>query len=79
VTRTFRFDPEADRAVDLAIGSRIVIPQPSGRVKLTDVGVQLADAILDSDLMLVEKSFLETLPTSVAEAEIRRRLGWDER
>lgn len=78
VTSTFRFDPQVDFTIDLAIGSGLVRARSSGRLRLTDLGMGLADAILAADhILTIEKIFLEKLPRSIAEAEIRRRLGWD--
>jgi hypothetical protein len=78
VTKTFRFDPQVERTVDLALGSGLITTQSSGRLRLTDHGAALADALLaDDSLLTTEKAFLEELPPSIPETEIRRRLGWD--
>jgi hypothetical protein len=78
VTSTFRFDPQVDSTLDLAIGSGLVRARSSGRLQLTDLGVTLAEQILaNQDLLGIEKRFLDELPRSIAEAEVRRRLGWD--
>jgi hypothetical protein len=80
VTSTFRFDPQVDSTIDLALGSGLVRARASGRLQLTDAGVTFADAILATDdLLATERAFLDELPRSIAESEIRRRLGWDSR
>jgi hypothetical protein len=76
----FRFDPQVDVTIDLALALGLVQLQRSGKVKLSDSGTRLFDVIWSmDDTMIQEKALLSELPDSLPETEVRRRLGWDER
>ncbi len=77
MTTTFRFDPVVDQTIDVAVGAELVAVRRSGKVRLTEQGTALAEAIeANEDVLRVEKEFLAALPGSLSEAEIERRLGW---
>jgi hypothetical protein len=77
LTTTFRFDPQADTTIDLAIGFGLCAARSSGRLVLTERGIAIADELLaDEQVFEVEKAFLDSLPRSITETVFRQRLGW---
>ena len=78
-TTRFRFDPQVDATVDLGLGIGLLELKHSGKLMLTEEGIRLSDSIWLADgVMTQEKEFLLQLSRTISEAEVRRRLGWDE-
>lgn len=72
-----RFDPSLTSTVDLALGEGLVSVAANGAVKLTALGVVLADEVAVEDSVLVaEKQFLGALPAHITQAQINEILEW---
>ncbi len=66
-----RFDPSVNNALTFAIAYGLIEQQPTAKFKLTSLGCQLADQILNvGDLMVEEIGELKTLSKKLTEARI---------
>jgi len=66
-----RFDPAVNRALTFAIAYGFVEQQQTGKLKLTDSGVQLAEQIIAvKDLMVSEIESLKVLAKKLTENKI---------
>lgn len=72
-----RFDPSLTVTVDLAIGSGLVAKEPSGTIRLTSAGAEIATSVGNDETVLrVEKDFLNSLPRHITQRQIRELLEW---
>jgi hypothetical protein len=68
-----RFDVGLTRAVDLAVGSRLIVVSSNGSVALTTTGVELADSILnEGECFRTEIEYLQNIKTRLREADVER-------
>jgi hypothetical protein len=66
-----RFEPALNRAIDLALGLRLLIWTDAKRLTLTEEGHELLGEIdEDDDVLTEEKSFLQSLPSSITQTGI---------
>ena len=72
-----RFEPSLMRALDFAIGAKLVVADRGTRLRLTDKGVAVADEILArSDTYDEERAFLDDVRGLVPESAINSLLRW---
>jgi len=65
-------DPAVNRAVQYAIAENLVSLEKTGKIKLTDSGLNIADKIIaNKDLFLKEKDYLKKLGKRVSEVKIK--------
>lgn len=71
-----RFEPSLNRAVDFALGERLVTRIDGSRIELAPLGKQLADEInSDESLFVTEKLFMAEIRQKVSEAMIDNIFG----
>jgi hypothetical protein len=71
-----QFEPAFDRAIDRAIGLRLMATTPQGRLVLTELGTSIADKVESDDrLFTAERELLATLPSSLSQKVIRDALA----
>lgn len=59
-TINIRFDPLVDRAVDMALGDRMLCLDDAKSIKLTEKGLAFAKRIDDdNDIFIIEKKFID--------------------
>ena len=72
-----RFDPFLDRAVDFAIGERLLSHHGGRAVELTPSGKQLAtDLEAEESLFVAEKRFIASIRRGVTEQLVERMFRW---
>lgn len=72
-----RYDPALSLSVDLATGFGLVERTDKGHVTLSDTGERLAVAIEnESQILIVEKSFLDLLPKRVSQKFVNDLILW---
>jgi hypothetical protein len=65
-------DPAVNRAVQYAIAEKLISLEKSGRIKLTDSGLNIADKMVaDQNIFLEEKDYLKKLGKRVSEVQIK--------
>jgi hypothetical protein len=65
-------DPAVNRAVQYAIAENLISLEKTGKIKLTDSGLNIADKIItNKDLFLKEKDYLKKLGKRVSEVKIK--------
>ena len=70
-----RLDPAVNRAVQYAIAENLISLQKTGKIKLTDIGLNIADKIIiNEDLFLNEKDYLKKLGKRVSDVQIKNVL-----
>ena len=68
-----RIEPALNRAVDFAIGEGLIRRQSSDRVELTAEGIDLAETIVNDNIVLgYEKQFVERIRFTVTEDFVKR-------
>ena len=71
---TLRFDPTLDRTIDRAFGEGLVQWTSNGRLRLTASGEHLRAALLASEVLSEERSFLDEIPGRLTQARIDQML-----
>ena len=73
--KVVRLDPAVNRAVQYAIAENLISLQKTGKIKLTDMGLNIADKIIiNEDLFLDEKDYLKKLGKRVSDVQIKNVL-----
>ena len=71
-----RFDPFLDRAIDFAIGEKLVIHRGGKLVELTEDGRRLAAEVQrDRSLLAIEKDFMSSIRYVVSETLVNQMFG----
>lgn len=71
-----QFEPAFDRAIDRALGLRVLTTNPQGRLMLTDLGRSIVGAIeSDRELFSTERELLDSLPHSLSQTTVRKALA----
>lgn len=71
-----RFDPAVNRAIDLAIGERLINRVDGSRIELSDSGRGFAKEIFsDEQLYLTEKALIASIRHKVSEAVVDEIFG----
>jgi len=73
--KVVHLDPAVNRAVQYAIAENLISLQKTGKIKLTDLGLNIADKIIiNEDLFLDEKDYLKKLGKRVSDVQIKNVL-----
>jgi predicted nucleic acid binding AN1-type Zn finger protein len=73
--KVVHLDPAVNRAVQYAIAENLIALQKTGKIKLTDSGINIADKIIiNQDLFLNEKEYLKKLGKRVSDVQIKNVL-----
>ncbi len=73
--KVVHLDPAVNRAVQYAIAENLISLQKTGKIKLTDIGLNIADKIIiNEDLFLNEKDYLKKLGKRVSDVQIKNLL-----
>lgn len=71
-----RFDPAVNRAIDLAIGEKLINRVDGSRIELSESGREFAEEIFaDEQLYLAEKALASSLRHKVSEAVVDEIFG----
>lgn len=66
-----RFDPALTRAINYALAENIITIQVNGKIKLTDIGKNVYDEIMENkDIMIMEKDTLNNISDKLTEDKI---------
>ena len=72
-----RFDPSLTVTLDLALGQRLVDRTATNGVHLTPAGHELAEIVRkDKSALIAEREFLDALPSSINQKQLRALLEW---
>jgi hypothetical protein len=74
-----RFEPALDRALDLALGLKLLEQKTSRSFRLTESGKEVVREIEKSEAFELERQLLDQLKRKVTQAEVDRVLEWRER
>ena len=73
--KVVHLDPAVNRAVQYAIAENLISLEKTGKLKLTDLGIKIADEIvMDDDLLITEKVFLRELGKKISDVQIKNVL-----
>ena len=68
-------DPTVNRAVQYAIAENLISIEKTGKIKLTDSGLSVADKMIaDEEIFLQEKDYLKKLGKRVSEVKVKNVL-----